>query len=373
MGAADLVPGVSGGTVAFITGIYEELLLSLRSFDFIAFKEFFSLHWGAFFKRVRWKFLLPLILGALFSVAMFSSLISGLLNNPLQRSYLYAGFSGLIFASFIFCWKHLKDKSFRNIFILLLSALVAFYITTVRVEPSYSDLYHCKISLDATSDNYSDGVLRNITLKQLSAMHAKGIISDETEVFSIFEGRWGKKSDFIKFKQGSFLNPWLMLCGALAICAMLLPGISGSYILHILGSYTTIISALAFLFSGLRDGILDFYAIADLVNLGMGVLLGLLFFVRIISWLFQKHHQLTISILLGFMLGAVRSVWPFWTGRFLVDPLRPAHGPQLELLRPILPTFDGSTFFVFLTMMATFILVFLLDKLAAKKNTRVIG
>lgn len=231
MGAADIVPGVSGGTVAFITGIYEKLIDSIGSLGpstvSILFKEGPLAAWRSF----NGSFLLTLMLGILTSIFTLSKLLSHLLQT--QPELLWSFFFGLILISAVHIGRQIPKWTISTIAALVLGAVIAFVITLVSPQ-------------------------------QLA------------------------------------LNPLtLFIAGSIAICAMVLPGISGSFILLLLGMYAHVIGAVKAL---------------DVVNLGIfacGCLVGLLLFTRLLSWLLHHHHNITMAVLTGFMLGSLNKVWPW--------------------------------------------------------------
>ena len=231
MGSADIIPGVSGGTIAFITGIYEELISSIKSVDHQALRLLISGKPAAFWKKINGRFLIVLLSGILLSLVSLARLISSLLeNHPIQ---LWSFFFGLILISALVVCKDIKRWSVAVIICLILGAIIAYIIT--KAVPA------------ETPDN----------------------------ILTIF------------------------LSGAVAICAMILPGISGSFILLILGKYTFILNAL----KEFDLGVIAVFA--------TGCLLGLVSFSRLISWLFRKYREVTIALLAGFMLGSLNKVWPW--------------------------------------------------------------
>lgn len=250
MGAADIVPGVSGGTIAFITGIYERLILAIRSIV----PEFFSLlshrKPGAFWQGIDGTFLSTLLVGILTSVVVASRLIVYLLEtHPIP---LWSFFFGLILASVFFVLREVHIRDFRNWLVLVLGVVLAVMIS--RAAPGQLD-----------------GGL--------------------TTVF---------------------------FSGAIAICAMILPGISGSFILVLLGSYSLILGAI------------QSFDLVVLMVFAAGCLLGLLTFVNVLAWALANRRQLVMALLTGFMIGALDKVWP-WKETLSYRANR--HGEQVPLLQ----------------------------------------
>ncbi len=229
MGAADVVPGVSGGTIALITEVYEELVNSLKSISLKSVKTLFSEGIGAFWKQINGTFLLSLFLGVFVSVFSLAKLMSLLLEkHPIM---VWSFFLGLIIASAVLILKQIKKWNIQKILALIIGIAVAYFITVL--SPT------------------------------------------ETP------------------------NTWwfVMLSGAIAICAMILPGISGAFILLILGKYAFVIDAI---------GNLDIFIIAIF---GIGAVAGLLSFSNLLSYLLKHFYEFTIIVLSGFMIGSLNKVW----------------------------------------------------------------
>ena len=289
MGSADVVPGVSGGTIAFITGIYEELLGTINSFDQQAFKYLKQFDLKKLWSHVNGSFLLPILAGIGVSVLTLAKLISHLLEtSPIQ---IWSFFFGLIIISSISVAKEIKNWNVGVICSGLAGILVAYFITIITPA--------------STPDSY-----------------------------------W-----------------FIFLCGAIAICAMILPGISGSFILLLLGKYTFIILALKDL------------NLAVIAVFGLGCVTGLLSFSRLISWTLAKFHNYAIAMLAGFMVGSLNKVWPWKIAKlFHIDH----HGEQVPISEQnILPTMyyeqtgqDPNIIQSLLFMALGFVIVVILEKIA---------
>jgi len=231
MGSADVVPGVSGGTIAFITGIYEELLNSIKSFDTHAFHLLIKGSFHDFWKYINGKFLIVLLSGIALSILTFANLIHYLLDHtPIQ---LWSFFFGLIIISSLTVIKQVRKWKLTVVFGGLAGLFLGYLIT--GISPAGTP---------------------------------------ETALFIFFSG-------------------------VLGISAMILPGISGSFILLILGKYEFIISAI----KDLNLFVLTIFA--------LGCVVGLLSFTRLISWFLKNYHDITIALLAGFMLGSLNKIWPW--------------------------------------------------------------
>lgn len=231
MGAADVVPGVSGGTIAFITGIYNELIKSIKSINTEALKRLKNGGFGEFWQHINGSFLLALGLGIISSIALLANLIHHLLE--VYPEYLWSFFFGLIIASAVMILRQVTQWRLAEITFLVLGIIIASFISLAT-----------PMSIEA--------------------------------------------SPLIFF-----------LAGSIAICAMILPGISGSFILLLMGLYIPILEAV----KGFDLGLIGLFL--------LGAVLGLGLFVRLLSWLLENHPNLLLSLLTGFMLGALFKVWPF--------------------------------------------------------------
>ena len=273
MGSADVVPGVSGGTMAFILGIYEELIRAIRSFDLNFLKLLFSFRIKEAMAHTAWKFLVAVGLGILTAIFSFAKILSWLLQN--RPVMIWSFFFGLILASIFTVGRHLNKWDLSMIIGILLGTLGAYLLV--------------------------------------------GMVPVSTPN-----------------------TPWfLFLCGAVAICAMILPGISGAFILVLMGKYQYILEAV-----NQRD-----FIILILVAAGAGV--GLVTFARLLNWLFKRHHDMTIAILSGLMLGSLRKVWP-WKERIEGSGILPSH-------------WNNEVMMALSLMIGGFLLVFFLNLLAGKK------
>lgn len=237
MGMADVVPGVSGGTIAFITGIYEELIESIGTFDGKALKILFKEGPMALFRHVNGPFLLTLGLGIVTSIVGLARLITYLLDTfPVQ---LWSFFFGLILASAIYIGAQIKWSGVKEYIMLILGAIIAYFISVAT--PSGGDV---------------------------------GLI-------------------------------YVFFSASIAICAMILPGISGSFILLLLGAYSTVFGAIGHFTD---DPATHAPVIAAF---GAGAVIGLLSFAKLLNYLFSNHRPITIAVLTGFMLGSLAKVWPW--------------------------------------------------------------
>ena len=305
MGAADLVPGISGGTVAFILGFYQELLESLKSINGTTLRMLCRFQWKAFSRCVAWPFLLTLASGIACAFLILAGPLHAILKHETYRVFLYAGFMGLILASFVLCLKELKQWSLPILSGFMLGVVSAYLLTSTTLSPPQESLY-------------------------------------------------------VQDYDHRLIHPWLIFCGAIAVCALLLPGISGSYLLTLLGVYGQAIGALAAFSAGLKIGVVEWEALILLSNLLVGILFGAFTFARFASWLLKRYPDMSLAVLAGFMVGALRSVWPFWSYTHTQQRV------QLIPLEPIWPEWNGMVWGALGMAIVGFCSVILLDTVSKK-------
>ena len=290
MGAADVVPGVSGGTIAFISGIYEELLNSISSFNFSLINVFKNEGFKSVWIKVNGNFLVSLFVGILISVLSLAKLIESMLEN--HPIVIWSFFFGLVLASIIYIGKQITKWTKDSFLCLILGAILAFYITTLNPMVSANS------------------------------------------------------------------SPWfLFLVGMIAICAMILPGISGSFILVLLGAYKPVLNAL---------NTKDFVSIIIFL---VGAILGLLSFSRILKWLFSTYKNYTLATLTGFIIGSLNKIWPW---KETISWRTNSKGIEVPFNTASVSPFsfegDNQLLISIFLMLIGFGLIILLEKLAIKKD-----
>ncbi len=256
MGAADVIPGVSGGTIAFISGIYEELIDSIKAVDTEALKLLLKFDIKSLWKKINGNFLLALFCGIGLSIISLAGVMTYLLeNHPIM---IWSFFFGLIIASSILVFKEVKKFNVLSAISIAVGVATAYYIT----------------------------------------------VMSPTETPTTW---W-----------------FIVLCGAVAICAMILPGISGSFILLLMGKYLYILSALS-----------SFDIVTIALFMG-GAVVGIVSFSHILSWLLKHYHTAVVSLLTGFMIGSLNKVWPW---KETIKTTLNSHGETIPLVqRNLLPT-----------------------------------
>jgi len=302
MGAADVVPGVSGGTIAFISGIYEELISTINKLDLKFFstwkKDGFMEAWKAY----NMSFLAFLFLGIAISILSLAKAIKWLLHH--HPALLWAFFFGLVLASIWYIGKQITSWKPVVIISLILVSIISYSITLA--EPISSP-----------------------------------------------ESSW-----------------YLLFCGFIAIIAMILPGVSGAFILLVLGAYQTFIDIL----NQLRQGLLSFDlevlwgAVSKILIIAVGAITGLKLFSKVLNWMFSHHKNITLGILTGFMIGSLNKLWPW---KKVLSWRTNSEGIEVPFIeKSILPgQFEGDPKigFVSLFVVIGFGLILILERLATKK------
>lgn len=290
MGMADIVPGVSGGTVAFITGIYDELVesISLVNKDFLNLLLHFKIKHAL--EHINFKFLLPLMCGVFSAIILMSRVMHFFLNE--YSTQTWALFLGLIGASIIFVGKQIKSLTLpKNLSAVIAGSIIGYLLVSL-------------LPVETSND---------------------------------------------------YLN--IFLSGAIAICAMILPGISGSFILLILGKY-------AFVTGALKDPFADNHLLVITV-FSVGCLIGILSFSKILNWLLKNYQNTMMCFLTGFMIGSLKKIWP-WKKVLESKIIR---GKTYVLQEAnILPTqFDAGFWIAIFLVVIGFISVIMLEKLGQQK------
>jgi putative membrane protein len=290
MGAADVVPGVSGGTIAFISGIYEELLASVSAVNLATLKLIRTEGIKAAWKAINGNFLIALLSGIFISIISLAKLISWLLEH--KPILVWSFFFGLVLASVLYIGKQISKWNALIIILLIVGAGIAYFITTLQP-----------------------------------------LISENASPLFLF------------------------LAGALAICAMILPGISGAFILVLLGAYKPVLEAIH---------TKDFKLIAILA---FGAIIGLLSFSKVLNWLFNHYRNSTLAVLTGFILGSLNKIWPWketLTWRLNSRGENVAFNEQS--ISPFAYEGDSELTIAILLAIIGFIVIILLEKMAGSSD-----
>jgi len=270
MGAANIIPGVSGGTIALITGIFETLINSLKSLNIKAIKLFFTGHWKEFAKHINLGFLIAVFGGIALSIITLAKLFDYLfINYPVL---VWAFFFGLILASVYFVGRTINNLNFSVVVTFIVGTGVALAISLFKPAQENSQFYY------------------------------------------------------------------LIMCGIVAICSMILPGLSGSFVLILLGNYQLV----------MIEAVSNF-DLGILLPVILGAIFGLIAFSHLLAMIFKRFRNQTISLLTGFMLGSLMMLWPWKQSLFQIDNLgkivmNRSDEPLLIGYKYLLPKFDtGET------------------------------
>lgn len=289
MGAADAVPGVSGGTIALISGIYEELISTISGVNLKLFTTLKNEGFAAFWKQANGNFLVALLSGIAISLISFLKIAKYLLDT--HPILIWSFFFGLIVASILFIAKQVTKWTLGSIAALIVGAIIAFILTELPASENNSEPY------------------------------------------------------------------FIFLAGAIAICAMILPGISGAYILVIMGAYKTV-----------TDAVSNF-DIKQIVIFCLGALVGLLSFSHVLKWLFKNYHNITLALLTGFIFGSLNKVWPW---KEVLTWRTNSEGVQIPVLeKSISPyNFNGDPQLLYACglMVAGFLTIYILEKVGSKQQ-----
>ena len=303
MGAADVVPGVSGGTIAFISGIYEELIESIDNINLGVLKVWKTSGFKTAWNSINASFLLALFSGIAISILSLSKLIKWLLHN--EPVLLWSFFFGLVLASILYIAKQIKSWTPVVFFAITITTIISYYIT--KVEP---------------------------------------FASPESPYYLLF-------------------------CGFIAIIAMILPGVSGAFILLILGAYQTAIDTINNLRDGLFTGNMELFkdALLNFILLAVGAVIGLKVFSKVLNWMFKHKKNSTLAILTGFMIGSLNKIWP-WK-KTLTTRIN-SEGIEVPLLEksisPISFEGDNQIIFSIIFMIIGFATILVLERLGKNKD-----
>lgn len=302
MGAADVVPGVSGGTIAFISGIYEELLESIDNIKVSALSIWRKDGFKAAWKSINGNFLIVLFSGIAISILSLAKLIKWLLVN--EPILLWSFFFGLVLASILYIGNQIKSWNAISILALIIAAIASYFITI-----------------------------------------AEPFASPES-------------------------NLYLLFCGFIAIIAMILPGVSGAFILLILGAYQTAIDTVNQLVEGvstmnwevLKEALIRF------IMLAIGAIVGIKTFSKVLNWMFKHKKNLTLAILTGFMIGSLNKIWPW---KKVLSYRTNSHNEQVPFIEEsILPnSFEGDPqiLMAVVLIIVGFLTIIILERLGQHK------
>ncbi len=238
MGVANIIPGVSGGTLALITGIFERLINAIKAFDLEALKLILRGNWQEFARKTDLYFLVTLLMGIALAIIGLARVFGFLFKN--YPVYIWAYFFGLVLASVYFVGKTIGKWNWKVILFFLLGTVFAIYVSLLHPASENSNFWY------------------------------------------------------------------LVLCGVVAICSMILPGLSGSFVLILMGNYQLV-----------AIHAINNFDLTVLVPVALGAIVGLMSFSYILSWVFKHFRDQTLAILTGFILGSLNVLWPWKTAEYL--------------------------------------------------------
>ncbi len=295
VGVANIIPGVSGGTIALITGIFERLINAIKAFDLTAAKLLFTGKWKAFAKKTDFYFLFTLFVGIALAIITLARVFDYLFRD--YPVYIWAYFFGLVLASIYFVAKTIDRWNFVVILLFVLGTAFAVFVSLINPAAENSNFWY------------------------------------------------------------------LFLCGIVAICSMILPGLSGSFVLILMGNYELIaIQAI------------NNRELSILLPVALGAIIGLIAFSHLLSWVFKNYKNQTIAILTGFILGSLNVLWPWKTTEYLKNStgeLILKHGEKVVARYiSILPEYYDKVFWMALFIMVLGILSITVIELIAGKEAQ---
>ncbi|OEJ98713.1 DUF368 domain-containing protein [Flavivirga aquatica] len=302
MGASDVIPGVSGGTIAFISGIYEELIQSIDKINIDILKVWKKSGFKVAWETINGNFLISLFTGITISILSLAKVIKWLLFN--EPILLWSFFFGLVLSSIIFIAKQINNWNITIIVAISITSVLSYLITL-----------------------------------------AEPFASPESSIYLLF-------------------------CGFIAIIAMILPGVSGAFILLILGAYQIAIDTITNLIEGISKGDFNLFkeAFFNFLLLAIGAMIGLKVFSKILNWMFQNKKNITLAILTGFMIGSLNKIWPWKkTLTWRID----SHNERIPFLEKSISPFsfegENQMLFAIILMILGFLTIFILERLGPKK------
>ena len=312
MGAANVIPGVSGGTIALITNIYEELIDSLKSFNLNALKLIFKGQFKTLHSQLNLNFLIPIMLGIVLSILSLAKLFDFLLVE--FPAHTWAFFFGLVLASVYYVGLKIKEWNWKIVTILIIGIVAALSISFVSPSPTENTSYI-----------------------------------------------------------------YIFICGLIGICGMILPGLSGSYILMLMGNYHLLmvksINSISEFIKALASGNMSEFIAGPQLELLVyfivfliGSVVGLVAFSNIISWIFNKYHDATLALLTGFVFGSLSIIWP-WKKEIFSSEIIDRHGePLLVGYERYFPDVWGVNEVFVVVMMLIGVLSIILVEYSAKQE-----
>ncbi len=295
VGVANIIPGVSGGTIALITGIFERLINAIKAFDITAARLLFTGKWKTFARKTDFYFLLTLFIGIALAIITLARVFDYLFRD--YPIYIWSYFFGLVLASIYFVAKTIERWNFVVILVFVLGTAFAIFVSLINPAAENSNFWY------------------------------------------------------------------LFLCGIVAICSMILPGLSGSFVLILMGNYELVaIQAI------------NQHEFSILFPVALGAIIGLIAFSHLLSWVFKNYKDQTIAVLSGFILGSLNVLWPWKTAEYLKNSageLIMKHGHKVVArYASVLPVHFDKVFWMAMIIMALGILSITVIELIAGKEAQ---
>ncbi len=295
VGVANIIPGVSGGTIALITGIFERLINAIKAFDLTAAKLLFTGKWKTFAEKTDFYFLLTLFVGIALAIITLARVFDYLFRD--YPVYIWSYFFGLVLASIYFVAKTIERWNFVVILLFVLGTAFAVFVSLINPAAENSNFWY------------------------------------------------------------------LFLCGIVAICSMILPGLSGSFVLILMGNYELVaIQAI------------NNRELSILFPVALGAIIGLIAFSHLLSWVFKRYKDQTIAVLVGFILGSLNVLWPWKTAEFLKNSageLILKHGEKIVArYASVLPQYYDKVFWIAVFVMVLGILSITVIELMAGNEAK---
>ncbi len=296
VGVANIIPGVSGGTIALITGIFERLINAIKAFDLKAAKLFFTGKWKAFAEKTDFYFLLTLFVGIALAIVTLARVFDFLFRN--YPVYIWSYFFGLVLASVYFVAKTIERWNFVVIFFFVFGTGFAIFVSLINPAAENSHFWY------------------------------------------------------------------LFLCGIVAICSMILPGLSGSFVMILMGNYQLVA------IQAINDRDLGI-----LLPVALGAIIGLIAFSHVLSWVFKHYKDQTIATLSGFILGSLNVLWPWKTAEYLKNSAGDfviKHGEKVVArYASVLPEhFDKSFWIAVFVMILGIVSITVIELMASGQETQ---
>jgi len=306
IGVAQIIPGVSGGTLALVMGIYERFIKALNDVSACALaflgwlKGFKREKWDAAlekFKAIEWVFLILLFIGMFAAIVATSGLITWLLE--FHHAKTFGLFFGLIIASVIVPWEKMEKKGLPEVAAFLIGLLLLLWISGLGKA----------LPKELSSADFAKRRSAIVNVEKQKLFDSAYIKSGDAYVLADTLTSAEKTTVGKLLQRSSKPALWfLFIAGIISISAMILPGLSGSFILLVMGVYGYVVG----LINLLKE--MDMSVLLPIGVFGVGLVLGLFSFARLMEYLLKKYHSVTMAFLIGLMLGSLRKIWPFSSG-----------------------------------------------------------